>query len=167
MPLDVCMRVGGGDFVLDHLPSRSRRITRDEALQILEAEHGRGHVHTAYFKDAVGGRFYAICNCCPCCCGGIEAMMKHGIPMVASSGYVAQVDPELCIACGECVNACPFEAVHLEDERAVVKWADCMGCGVCVAHCPQEAISLLRDPSKGEPLEIRKLISEAAATGLT
>ena len=37
-----------------------------------------------------------------------------------------------------------------------------MGCGVCVAHCPQEAISLLRDPVKGEPLEIQKLIAHAA-----
>lgn len=42
-----------------------------------------------------------------------------------------------------------------------------MGCGVCVAHCPQEAISLLRDPVKGEPLEIEKLIAEATAPGLT
>jgi ferredoxin len=37
-----------------------------------------------------------------------------------------------------------------------------MGCGVCVAHCPQEAISLLRDSSKGESLEIQKLIAHAA-----
>ena len=36
-----------------------------------------------------------------------------------------------------------------------------MGCGVCVAHCPQEAVSLVRDPSKGEPLEIRALIDRA------
>jgi len=37
-----------------------------------------------------------------------------------------------------------------------------MLCGVCVAHCAQEAISLLRDPAKGEPLEIQKLIAHAA-----
>jgi ferredoxin len=37
-----------------------------------------------------------------------------------------------------------------------------MGCGVCVAHCPQEAISLLRDPAKGEPLEIQEIIARAA-----
>ena len=39
-----------------------------------------------------------------------------------------------------------------------------MGCGVCVTQCPQEAISLLRDPAKGEPLEIQRLIAEAATT---
>jgi ferredoxin len=42
-----------------------------------------------------------------------------------------------------------------------------MGCGVCVAQCPQEAISLLRDPAKGEPLEIQSLMAKAAAPGLT
>jgi hypothetical protein len=36
-----------------------------------------------------------------------------------------------------------------------------MGCGVCEAHCAQEAISMLRDESKGVPLEIHKLMEEA------
>ena len=39
-----------------------------------------------------------------------------------------------------------------------------MGCVVCVAHCPQEVISLLRDPAKGEPLEIQKLMTEVMLT---
>ncbi|MGO9416315.1 MAG: 4Fe-4S binding protein [Syntrophobacteraceae bacterium] len=55
-------------------------------------------------------RFYAICNCCKCCCCGIEWMVKYGSPMLASSGYVAPVDETLCAACGTCVDACPFEA---------------------------------------------------------
>jgi ferredoxin len=37
-----------------------------------------------------------------------------------------------------------------------------MGCGVCVAHCLQEAIDLTREPTKGEPLEIRELMVRAA-----
>jgi ferredoxin len=36
-----------------------------------------------------------------------------------------------------------------------------MGCGVCVAQCPQEGIELVRDPAKGEPLEIQRLIAHA------
>jgi ferredoxin len=36
-----------------------------------------------------------------------------------------------------------------------------MGCGVCVSQCPQGALSLLREPSKGEPLEIRQLLKAA------
>jgi Pyruvate/2-oxoacid:ferredoxin oxidoreductase delta subunit len=115
-----------------------------------------------YYKDAMLGRFYAICNCCSCCCGAMEAQ-RNGTPMIASSGYVAQVDVELCAACGTCVEYCQFAAISVDDGFAHIDAVACMGCGVCVAYCPQEAISLLRDPAKGEPLEIQKLIVESAA----
>jgi heterodisulfide reductase subunit A-like polyferredoxin len=84
---------------------------------------------------------------------------QRGTPMLASSGYVAQVDEDLCAACGTCADVCQFGAISLDDGYARVDDAACMGCGVCVSQCPQEAISLLRDPAKGEPLEIRELIA--------
>jgi NAD-dependent dihydropyrimidine dehydrogenase PreA subunit len=155
-PIQVCMIVGDGAFVLDHLPESSRRVDQAEALALLEAEHARGHVHVAYFKDACDDRFYAICNCCSCCCGGIEAMVAYGVPMVASSGYVAQVDADLCAACGECEDTCPFDAVHVE-ETAVVDWVGCMGCGVCVDRCTTGAMALVADGRKGIPLDVRAL----------
>lgn len=65
-PTQVCMIVGDGRFVLEHHPQTSRLLTRQEALALLQAEHERGHVHVAYFKDACDDRFYAICNCCSC-----------------------------------------------------------------------------------------------------
>ena len=89
---------------------------------------------------------------------------KNGTPMLASSGYVAVVDDELCAACGLCADYCQFAALSVDSDRAEVDLAACMGCGVCVSKCPQEAISLRRDPGKGEPLEIHNLIEEAAAT---
>jgi heterodisulfide reductase subunit A-like polyferredoxin len=107
------------------------------------------------------GRFYAICNCCACCCGAMQAW-NNGTPMMAASGFVAQVDEDLCAACGTCADSCQFAAISLDDGYAVMDAAACMGCGVCVAHCPQEAIDLIRDPAKGEPLEIQKLIAHAA-----
>lgn len=151
-PTQVCMIIGGGDFTLEHHPTRARRVTQQEALDLLEAEHRRGHVHTAYFKDACGDRFYAICNCCRCCCGGIEAMHR-GVPMVASSGFVAEVDELYCIGCGDCATACPFHAITVP-LRAAVEWAACMGCGVCEGQCVTGAIRLVRDPAKGIPLDV-------------
>ena len=117
-----------------------------------------------YYKDAMLGRFYAICNCCcccSCCCGAMNAW-NNGTPMLASSGYVAQVDEDLCAACGNCADYCQFEAISVDNGYAVVDYEACMGCGVCVTQCPEEAVSLLRDPAKGEPLEIQKLIAQAA-----
>ncbi len=163
-PTQVCMVIGQPfvDFMLEHNPKRSRRLTQQEALDLLEAEHERGHLHSAWFKDACLNRFYAICNCCKCCCGGIYAMTKYGIPMVAPSGYVAYTDKDLCTGCGTCADACPFGALSVEGDESVLNWEKCMGCGVCVEKCPNDAISLVRDERKGLALDVRALTGEQA-----
>ena len=86
--------------------------------------------------------------------------------MIASSGYVAVVDTDLCAGCGECAEVCQFGAIVVDDGFAEIDVAACMGCGVCVAHCSQEAIELVRDPAKGEPLGIQKLIAHAAGRAM-
>ncbi len=90
---------------------------------------------------------------------------RHGTPMLASSGYVSAVDTGRCIGCGTCADFCQFAAIAMDDGVARIDKAACMGCGVCVAHCPQGAISLLRDPAKGVPLEIRELIAGTTLPG--
>ena len=163
LPLDVCLIVGEpfASFVAEHHKNRSRWIDQQEAVEILEAEHDRGHVHHAFFKDAMLGRYYAICNCCSCCCGAMQAQ-QAGTPMLASSGYVSRVQPEKCRGCGDCAEVCPFDAISVRDELSRVDTDACMGCGVCVSKCEQGALSLVRDPSKGEPLEIAALLKAAA-----
>jgi ferredoxin len=84
-------------------------------------------------------------------------MTKYGIPMMASSGYVADVDAGLCNLCGICVDACPFRALLVSDTRLLRDWELCMGCGVCVEKCPTEAMALVRDEKKGIPLDVRML----------
>jgi ferredoxin len=159
-PTQVCMVVGkpGTDFILEHNPQSSRRLTQAEALALLQAEHERGHLHSAWFKDAMLNRFYAICNCCKCCCGGVEAMTKYGIPMMASSGYVAEIDRDLCDLCGACVDVCPFDALSTSEWGLERSWESCMGCGVCVEICPPQAMSLVRDEKKGIPLDVRTMV---------
>jgi len=163
-PLDVCLIVGEpfASLVAEHHGQRSRWITPDEAVDILTAEHGRGHVSHAFFKDAMLGRFYAICNCCACCCGAMQAH-RNGVPMLASSGYVSRADDDLCIGCGECVSSCQFNALSLDGGRSIVDLDKCMGCGVCVDQCSQAALALVRDESKGIPLEMDVLLRAAEA----
>lgn len=160
LPLDVCLIVGEpfASFVAEHHPQRSRWITPDEAVEILSSEQQRGHVHHAFFKDAMLGRFYAICNCCSCCCGAMQAHFK-GVPMLASSGYLCTVEADLCIGCGDCIDSCQFIALTVVAGAAKVDQAKCMGCGVCVSQCFQGALSLKPAPSKGEPLDIQELIT--------
>jgi Pyruvate/2-oxoacid:ferredoxin oxidoreductase delta subunit len=159
LPLDVCLIVGEpfASFTLEHHSKHSRAITSAEAVEILEAEDERGHVHHAFFKEAVLERFYAICNCCSCCCGAIQAQ-RNGNPMLASSGYTAKVNEDACIGCADCNSFCQFGALSMLEGVNHVDFASCMGCGVCVSHCEYQALELVLTPEKGIPLEMEKVL---------
>lgn len=161
LPLGVCLVVGEpfASFIVEHHPTKARPISNQEALDILREERGRGHVTHAFFKDAMFGRFFAICNCCPCCCVAMEAQ-RAGSNMLASSGYVARLDAQRCELCGKCAKKCPFGALRLEEGAYSVDQTACMGCGVCEAACPQGAITLVRDQSKGAPLDLGDCLGE-------
>jgi len=77
--------------------------------------------------------------------------------MLASSGYVARVDENLCLSCGDCEMVCHFDALQI-NLIAEVDEDKCMGCGLCANQCQSGAIQLSRMVSKGEPLEIQELI---------
>ncbi|MBE0446964.1 MAG: 4Fe-4S binding protein [Actinobacteria bacterium] len=153
-PIDICFVLGEPfvEFVIEHKREVSRRVSVAEALDILEREHERGRVHTAWFKDAAGDRLYSICNCCSCCCLGLNAL-SHGFGVVASSGYVASIDEDGCTLCGACDGACQFGA--LDTSGPVRIDADtCMGCGLCAKACTEGAISLQEDKRKPVPMAL-------------
>lgn len=52
------------------------------------------------------------------------------------------VDPDLCTACGICVDECPTSALDLEDVAVLARPDDCTECGTCQDVCPNEAIAL-------------------------
>ncbi len=54
----------------------------------------------------------------------------------------AIIDKEKCTGCGECVEACPLDAIELQDGLAVVDEDTCSDCGACVDVCPVEAIAV-------------------------
>jgi len=158
-PYMTCMLIGRPltDFLLDHNPDNTRRITTEEALELLESFHRAGLVHTAWFKDCIKDQFYVICNCCSCCCLGFE-MGALGIRQMAPSGYVADVDLSVCEGCGTARGWCPFEAIEMVNGRPVVKREHCMGCGVCLSKCPAHARYLRRDEDRGLPMDVRALV---------
>ncbi|MBW1712692.1 MAG: 4Fe-4S binding protein, partial [Deltaproteobacteria bacterium] len=48
-----------------------------------------------------------------------------------------------CLGLGSCVDACPFDAIHLGPDRLPVIDPDkCTGCGACVKICPKGVLSL-------------------------
>ena len=66
---------------------------------------------------------------------------------IVAEGMINRVDSTLCRACGECENACIFEAINVKEtapgrKQAVVTESLCTGCGVCNVACPTGAASL-------------------------
>ena len=55
---------------------------------------------------------------------------------------IASVSAE-CVACGNCVNYCPLNAIAISRGiRAAVDAQKCVGCGRCETACPAGVISL-------------------------
>jgi len=42
----------------------------------------------------------------------------------------------LCDQCGQCAEACPVEAIHLENGIYIIHEEECTGCMICVEECP-------------------------------
>ncbi len=59
--------------------------------------------------------------------------------------------PYGCFGHGDCVVACPFDAMSLDERRLpVIDLEKCTGCGVCVTECPRGASGLLTlEPDTG------------------
>lgn len=57
---------------------------------------------------------------------------------------MANVDKTSCVACGECVNTCPRDAVSITKGcYAAVDLEKCAGCGLCQRSCPAGCITIL------------------------
>jgi len=50
---------------------------------------------------------------------------------------------ERCIACGDCVEICPKNAIRIQEKRAFVDDAICIRCFCCHEVCPEQAIELV------------------------
>jgi electron transport complex protein RnfB len=111
-----------------------------------------------------------ICNCCTCSCGVLRGLAELGVAdVVARSPFINQVDAEACVACGSCVEQCPFGALKVEDV-AIVDPVRCTGCGVCTMACPEDALYLVRrSAGEVEPIPETQLAwraQRAAARGI-
>ena len=152
-PLETCMSLGtAARYLVRH--GHARQIGREEGRELLEAAREHGLVHIA---DNVQQQLNYICSCCSCCCVELRSAQK-GMPVMQPSAFEATVDAHECTACGDCVRACPVQAMSLVAPEVRRGGADgatapltcavdldrCLGCGVCVGACSRDALTMVR-----------------------
>ena len=55
-----------------------------------------------------------------------------------------------CLGYGDCVAACPYDAIHIVNGVAKVDKTSCVGCGICANTCPKHIISIIPMAAKAE-----------------
>lgn len=106
----MCMFLGmGADMFVAN--GRAQKITKEEAYEKLEYFEKIGCVHQ--ITTLQNGVSVAICNCMPGTCLALGATQYFNTPDASRSNYEAEVDKEACVACGQCVEYCPNNALKL------------------------------------------------------
>ncbi len=72
---------------------------------------------------------------------GMGCASRRG-KMVQHSSVSPKVKKKNCIACLECINHCPTEAIKLQEEKAYIDSKKCIGCGECIIRCPNDAVKI-------------------------
>ena len=108
---EVCIQMGeGAEFYAK--TGRGRQISRAEVEEIIKFAEDNGLMHEMPHTDGLGESF-AICNCCSCSCFSLRLATLFNTPDAIRSNFTAVADPEKCVACGQCVENCPSNALKL------------------------------------------------------
>ena len=108
---DMCMYLN--DNAVNYSETGAHRlISKEEAYEILKRAEDNGLVHelnvTPGYDDTT-----AICNCCGCSCFALRIAAYFRTPDAIRTNFIARVDKDKCVACGQCVENCQLNAVKL------------------------------------------------------
>ncbi|MFH1458090.1 MAG: DUF362 domain-containing protein [Candidatus Omnitrophota bacterium] len=98
-----------------------------EADAIIGINHFKGHMMVGF-----GG---ALKNLGMGCASRKGKLMQHSD--ISPTVYVRK-----CTGCGECVKACPVNAISLKNKKAAIDGSKCIGCATCISVCPFSAIDV-------------------------
>nr|WP_315021122.1 FAD-dependent oxidoreductase [uncultured Aminipila sp.] len=108
---DMCIQMGhAAEYYIR--TGRGRKISREEAFEVIRKAEENGLVHQIPNTDG-SGKTHAICNCCGCSCLSLRTAEMFLNPDMVRSNYVSHVDKTKCVGCGECVVGCQVNALRL------------------------------------------------------
>jgi uncharacterized protein len=104
------------------------------------------------------------------CQAGLGGLIKNvGMGTASRKGKLHQhsaskprIDPEACVACGECVEWCPASAIDEDVDASAMVISDerCIGCGECLTVCRNGAVKF--DWKVGSVEMQRKMVEQTA-----
>jgi hypothetical protein len=98
-----------------------------EVDAILSIAHFKGHLMTGFAG--------ALKNIGMGCASREGKLSQH-------SDIAPYVAVKKCIACKECIETCPAQAIFIRNEKAYIDPVKCIGCASCIAACQQNAIEV-------------------------
>ena len=117
-------------------------LSRDEAVAALRDHEYEGLCHTVWTFRApfIGG----VCNCDRADCLAMRCTVTQGVSLMFRAEYVAEVDPDACVGCRECMRVCQFGAMAYSpsNHKVTIDQRWCYGCGICRSVCKKDAIHL-------------------------
>jgi Pyruvate/2-oxoacid:ferredoxin oxidoreductase delta subunit len=118
------------------------KLGAEDAVAALREHEQEGLCHTVWTFRApfIGG----ICNCDRSDCLAMRCTVTHGVPIMFRAEYVAQVDPDACVGCRQCMRLCQFGAMSYSasNRKVSIDQRGCYGCGICRSACAKNAIYL-------------------------
>ena len=119
----IMMGEGSGDMdegiclFLGHVGDMFNRAGKGKPLSVEEAKaliakcEKRGCVHQ--ITTLSQGETLAICNCMTESCLALGVSQYYNTPATSASNYVAEIEKEKCVACGQCTDHCANNAIQM------------------------------------------------------
>ena len=97
---------------------KGRPVTVAEAKELIRKCDERGCVHQ--ITTLHQGETFAICNCMPESCLALGLTQYYNTPATSRSNYVAEIDQDKCVACGQCTDRCANNAIQMGQKLCAV-----------------------------------------------
>ena len=97
---------------------KGKPVSVAEAKELIKKCDERGCVHQ--ITTLHRGETFAICNCQPESCLALGVTQYYNTPDTSKSNYVAEIDQEKCVACGQCTDHCANNAIQMGQKLCAI-----------------------------------------------